>query len=198
MTDILESEQLDPTNIPGRRFGAFVIDLPVTVAASIATFFAYGPTTLPAGSDGCAQLTKDSSAHFCMSWGDSQYLLEGSRAGWFLLAIGGIWLAYHGVIQALVGTLGKRLLGLGVVGPDGQRAPMWRTLVRSLPLAVGASLVGIGFLVAAAVGFVMILVHPRHRRVGDVIARTYVVRREHVGQLTLPEVPRVGVAPPGD
>ncbi len=196
MTETQDPEQLDPTNIPGRRFGAFLIDLPITIGASIATFFAYGPTELPADTDGCARLTGDSGARFCMSWGDSQYLLEGGRAGWFLLAIGGIWLAYHGVIQALVGTLGKRLVGITVVGPDGQRAPLWRTLVRSLPLAIGASLVGLGFLAAAAIGFVMILVHPRHRRFGDVMARTYVVRRRHVGQLALPTVDRVGVAVP--
>jgi uncharacterized RDD family membrane protein YckC len=94
----------------------------------------------------------------------------------------GLAFLYYFVLEATIGrTVGKLLVGLKVVGPDGDRASVWavgvRTVLRSvdwLPLMYLA-----GFVTAMATGV-------RRQRLGDLAAKTEVAR-------ALP-VPRRGVA----
>jgi uncharacterized RDD family membrane protein YckC len=75
---------------------------------------------------------------------------------------------YVTLAHALAGaTLGKRLLGLRVVGPDGERPSLARSAARSaLALASGA-LLGAGFLLA--------LFTRSGRALHDLLARSWVV-----------------------
>ncbi len=78
---------------------------------------------------------------------------------------------YYWVAQAAWGrTLGMRAFGLRVVTTDGRRPGVAATLVRTLLLAVD-------WLPACFVlGAVLIWVTPRRQRLGDLAARTVVVR----------------------
>lgn len=70
--------------------------------------------------------------------------------------------------QAIVGrTLGKAVVGLRVVQADGSTLTGGRALTRTLTFPLSAALLGLGFL--------MIIVHPRHRALHDLFAGTAVV-----------------------
>jgi uncharacterized RDD family membrane protein YckC len=64
-------------------------------------------------------------------------------------------------------TLGKRLLRLRVVGPDGARPALARSAVRSALALVSAAALGLGFLLA--------LFTASGRTLHDLLARTWVV-----------------------
>ncbi len=66
---------------------------------------------------------------------------------------------------------GKSMLGLRVVRDDGGRVDLASSLVRNLLRIVEYPLLYLP-------GIAMLLVHPRHQRIGDLAAGTYVVR-EH-------------------
>ncbi len=170
------------TNVVGRRVGAAVIDLVIYLLACGAMFLAWGPTTSSTTDGLCStEANARGTANACFSWNGTSYSLTGGKSIAFLSVLGVLWLLYHGVYQAFSPTTGKRLLRLDVVDGAGARARIGRTMVRSLPLALGTLFVFVGFMLASVIGVVMVLVHPRHRRVGDVLARTFVVDRESIG-----------------
>jgi uncharacterized RDD family membrane protein YckC len=76
---------------------------------------------------------------------------------------------YATLSHALAGaTLGKRLLGIRVVGPDGRRPSPGRSAVRSGVAAISLALLGLGFLVA--------LFSRTGRALHDVASGTWVVK----------------------
>jgi len=75
---------------------------------------------------------------------------------------------YATIAHALAGaTLGKRLLRLRIVGPDGERPTLARSAARSALGLLSAGLLGLGFLLA--------LFAPSGRALHDLLARTWVV-----------------------
>ncbi len=72
-------------------------------------------------------------------------------------------------------TLGKRALGLRVVGERGLRLTLGQVVLRNL-LRLVDLLPG-----PAAVGALFCILHPEHRRLGDLVAGTLVVRERKVG-----------------
>lgn len=78
-------------------------------------------------------------------------------------------LVYATLAHGLGGaTLGKRLLGIRVVGPDGGRPSLGRSSVRSVLALASAGLLGLGFLLA--------LFTRSGRSLHDFLARTWVIR----------------------
>lgn len=69
-------------------------------------------------------------------------------------------------------TPGKALLGLRVVRDDGRRVDPGSSLVRNLLRIVEYPLVYLP-------GIAMVLAHPRHQRIGDLVAGTYVIRQPY-------------------
>jgi uncharacterized RDD family membrane protein YckC len=89
-------------------------------------------------------------------------------AFWYLLALG---LGYYVVCEAATGaTLGKRMVGIRVVGEDGEHVSFGSALVRNLLRLVDA-------LFFYFVGFIFALLSTRGQRLGDRAAHTIVVRR---------------------
>jgi uncharacterized RDD family membrane protein YckC len=87
-----------------------------------------------------------------------------SVAAVVVLALG----VYATLCHALAGaTLGKRLVGLRVVGPDGARPTLARSATRSALAVLSAAALGLGFLLALFV--------PSGRGLHDLLARTWVV-----------------------
>ena len=96
-------------------------------------------------------------------------------ASWFstyapLLGLGLlIFSAYHIVQWTIWGTtLGKHIMGIRVVGANGQRLGFTRALVRMLGYFFSLSIGGLG-------GFLMIAFDPRRQALHDKLADTYVV-----------------------
>ncbi len=82
------------------------------------------------------------------------------------------YILYHGVLLGLVGaTVGKRLMGITVCGTNGLPIGIPRGVVRSIGLFLTATL--------AAVGFLVVLIHPRRRALHDLIAGSYPIERSH-------------------
>ena len=98
-----------------------------------------------------------------------------AEPGWFWANLG-VSFAYYVVMQGLLGsTLGKLMVGLRVVRPDGSIANVGWAALRWLFFFVDGPLT---FFIC---GLVTFLVSKGHRRVGDMIASTYVVSAAQVG-----------------
>jgi uncharacterized RDD family membrane protein YckC len=78
---------------------------------------------------------------------------------------------YMVLLEGMLGTtLGKRLLGVQVVGPDGRRPGLWRSLLRNFLRSVD-SLPTLNIL-----GVILILRSREKARFGDRVAGTRVIR----------------------
>ena len=94
--------------------------------------------------------------------------IGGGNALWLLLALG---IGYYVACEAATGaTLGKRLVGIRVVGEDGEQVTFGAAVVRNLLRVVDA-------LFFYLVGFLFALTSTRGQRLGDRAAHTVVVRR---------------------
>ena len=121
-------------------------------------------------------------------------LSPGRLGGAVLILIGfAAWYGYFTLFEGLRGgqTPGKRRLGLRVVADTGQPAGIGAAAIRNLlrpadflppPYLLGALLVGL---------------HPRAKRLGDMVAGTVVVRdRPQEDQVRLAPLPEEGIAAP--
>ncbi len=172
----------DPTNVRGRRIGAVFIDfalllIPLLIIASASLEKRTDVTS-------CDQI--EASLKNCLTLGSDVYAATGGRVvGWQILsALVGV--AYYVIVQGLTGwSIGKRLVGVRVVDATGSVCGIPRAFVRYLPLLIPALIPAVGpflgFFIALA-EFILILAHRRHQRMGDLIAKTFVVRQDAVGQ----------------
>ena len=145
----------DPTQVLWRRLLAAVID-------SVLLFVLTAVVELPAGTpDECPVIGNG-----------TRLCLPGARSGWgwvFLaLIVGSI---YTVVLEGLTGaTVGKRALGIRVVDEVG-----------AMPVGIERALVRHGFsLIEIFTLYIPLFVTKGHRRVGDLVAGTYVVSKEAV------------------
>jgi uncharacterized RDD family membrane protein YckC len=92
----------------------------------------------------------------------------GEKASWLLLVLG---VSYYVLCEAATGaTLGKRMVGIHVVGEDGEHLTFVASLVRNLVRLVDC-------LFFYLVGGIFALTSPHGQRLGDRAAHTLVVRR---------------------
>jgi uncharacterized RDD family membrane protein YckC len=92
----------------------------------------------------------------------------GGNAFWLFLALG---LGYYVFCEAATGaTLGKRMVGIQVIGEDGEHLTFGASLVRNLLRLVDC-------LFFYLVGAIFALTSPHGQRLGDRAAHTLVVRR---------------------
>jgi hypothetical protein len=170
----------------GRRIGAVFIDGAIAIVPTAAVFV--GSLTTKTDEDRISQHFSivdaeefceeyiDQDKGFCFTTGsDVHYTSDGLVAAAAVLY--GIAILLHVVLQSITGaTIGKLLTGLRVVQEDGRKAAFWRVLVRWV-LWVVDSLPFFGL-----VAFITGLTTTGHRRVGDMVAKTYVVPKEYVGR----------------
>jgi uncharacterized RDD family membrane protein YckC len=158
-----------PASARGRRIRAAVIDLLIYSALCLAVFFALADRVQ-------SSLLPGSNAHITL--GNSTWLVEGGEAVRYYLLCLLLGVAYFGLLPGLSSwTPGKLLTGVRAVRPDGRRAGLGRNLLRPLLWVVD----GFPYFVPGLVGFVLVLARSDGRRVADMAADTYVVRREEVG-----------------
>lgn len=138
----------------GRRVGAHFIDLAIRLVVlgpfTVWMLQSYGTTVRTATS---VQTRID-------GWPAVALFL-----GWFVVT-----LAYHSLAElAWGGSPGKRLLGMRVVRSDGGRIGLGQSVGRNAMRVVDAFF-------AYIVGFVAMLANPQRKRLGDLAAKTLVVR----------------------
>lgn len=102
--------------------------------------------------------------------------ISGFVAGFAIAGLLLGWIAYFAGFQSAWGgeTPGKRALGLRVIASDGRPGTAVQFLLRSLLWPIDV-LIPLPFL---SVGSVLVAATPRHQRLGDLAARTVVVRVE--------------------
>lgn len=191
--------QPDPTAVFGRRVVAALIDATlvlVPVFMLISSQFEYfDAKDLPVTADDfCNRRNDASSDQICINFDgvDGRVYVADDVPGTSATAV--FWLATIGMVVLLQGftgwTLGKLITGIRTVGEDGQVAGPVKCLVRWLLWIVD----GFPYFLPL-VGFIVGLTTVGHRRVGDMVAKTFVVRSSSVGApivvpgLTAPPVP---------
>jgi uncharacterized RDD family membrane protein YckC len=142
---------------PWRRAAAWMVDaVPFAVACAVLlTWVARQGVARAAGAGGLEPL---------IDLVVGEQVIAGSVAGAVLLAL----FSYATLAHALGGaTLGKWLVHIRVVGPDGDRPSLTRSAVRSALAGLSLALLGLGFLLA--------LFTRTGRALHDLVARTWVV-----------------------
>lgn len=174
----------DPTNVVGARVGAWFIDLFVYLVLVVGAIAASGTweadvSAVPEIANGdeiyCDIWYADNDG-FC-SYSDGELTTLEFDAAW---VTGAFLLNFVGyvIIQGTTGgSLGKLAVGLRVVDVNGRQAGFGRSLARTLLWVVDGIVCGF-----PVVGGIVMVSATGHRRVGDMVAGTYVVRKHHVGQ----------------
>ena len=184
----------DPTAVFGRRIAAFLIDvllLAVPALFLLGSSFEYleEDRLTVSGSEFCDRYL-DELDGFCIDLtdvNDRVYFTDGVDVGATALLWGGNLLVIV-VLQGLAGwTPGKLVMGLRTVKEDGSVPGIGKAFVRWILMIVDGQPCGLPL-----VGFITGLTSTGHRRVGDMAAKTYVVRASAAGApIVLP-----GQAPP--
>jgi uncharacterized RDD family membrane protein YckC len=161
----------DPRAVLGWRVGAFVGDFLIAGAIYWGSFFVLAEERPAAPTD---------AVRASLTLGDTTYAITGGEAALLFLAFLVIGFLYWSVLPGVTGwTLGKLAAGIRVVAVDGTvPAGIGRNLVRQL--------MGIAdyfpYFIPGLTGFIVALASSDRRRVGDMVAGTYVVRRAAAGQ----------------
>jgi uncharacterized RDD family membrane protein YckC len=158
----------DPTRVVTRRGIAFVIDAVLLAVIPAITVAIVGhanlrrgdcPDPVPAGRD-------------CLSFKNEVMLVDKDAALVFFGLLVLLYLVVFVAVQGITGASpGKALLGIRVIRPDGAPPGFGRSMLRMLAWVVDALVL----LVPVALWSAWFT--PGHRRVGDWIAGTYVVRQ---------------------
>lgn len=183
----------DPTNVMGRRIGAWFIDvvIPSLIAVVIGWSVFVGSATKITGvsRDYCTYANRPLNTA-CFQLGNNAYVGTSSDARHAFAVAGLIYLIGAlnlFVVQGLSGAaLGKHIFGLRVVRADGSLVGFGWNALRTLFLVVDQFFCALPGIITASV------THP-HRRVGDFVAGSFVVGKEAVG---MPIPTATGVAYP--
>ena len=167
----------DPTAVVGRRIGAAIIDLVLTLVVGV-VMFAVNHDKIDGGAFliSCSDVRDAGGTNLCFESGDTLYYAEGGKArviyGVTILA----GLANHVLLQGATGaSIGKHAVGLRVVKKDtGRLATFGPNALRWLVSLLDVSC-------CFLIGLIMIFTTKGHRRLGDMAAGTLVVGTESVG-----------------
>jgi uncharacterized RDD family membrane protein YckC len=171
-----------PTKVVGQRIGAFLIDALVFVGLGVIAWFALTD-----------RLDADSSSGGGFVIGHTRYAFTSSsnRGIWIAIVIL-LALAIYVVMTGLRGSSpGKLATGIRTVGADGSPPGLARAALRS---GVGLVADGFPYFLPGLTGLILVLATKDNQRVGDMAARTWVVRREAAGR-PIAEILRTAPAP---
>lgn len=214
----------DPTDVVGRRIGAYAIDGIVSMLLALVALLIVQPQfweTQTVASAATAEATcwdfdaasgqdptgngqferpdadavsfgdHDPDRELCLPIEDQIVWVDPVDAIWAYLRIvavaWGLTQLNLIVLQSITGaSIGKLCVGLRVVREDGTKANVWRIVLRQLFMLVDTAF-------ASIVGLVTMLTSRGHQRVGDMVAKTYVVRTASMGAPL--QIPPKGVRP---
>jgi uncharacterized RDD family membrane protein YckC len=176
--------QSDPTSVIGRRVLAVLIDiiiLAVPVALIVSSQFEYLEVADLAvdGQEFCDQYL-DRNGGVCVNAEDIDdrvYFSDDSSGGANFVGLA-LNFTLFVLLQGLTGwTPGKLVTGIRLVREDGRRAGIGRAALRWLLWIVD----GFPYFLPGLVGFIVGLTTTGHRRIGDMAAKTFVVKRAAAG-----------------
>jgi uncharacterized RDD family membrane protein YckC len=168
-----------PTNVVGKRVGAFVIDSLLSFAITAIAWFALTesiPIECPSGGGG---ITINGE---CRGFLVGQ---EGNQTAWYLISFGAALILFV-ILPGLKGvTPGKALLGIKLVNQEGRPPGVLRAFLRYILWIVDA----FPYIIPYLTGFIVALNGKRNQRVGDLAANTFVVDKSYEGPVpTLEQV----------
>ena len=163
----------DPTSVMGRRIGAWIVDVLAATVVGLALFLPFADVAeVPGGA--CTPQVDGA----CFASDGTAYTVSSSSIGVFVLGFVVYLLIAWCLTTATWGASpGKWLFGVRVVGPEGQRPGLGRSVGRTLLWVVD----GIGCVIPL-VAPIAAFVSSGHRRVGDMVASTYVVDAADTGR----------------
>jgi uncharacterized RDD family membrane protein YckC len=176
--------QPDPTSVVGRRVLAVLLDgllivVPWLLIASSAFQYLDEDDLDRSPSQFCEDFMELEDG-VCAHVGDRVYFAYGDETelrqanGYYLLANALLLV----VLQGFTGwTPGKLVAGIRVMREDGRRPGFVKALLRWLLWLVD----GFPYCIPGLTGFIVALTTPGHRRVGDIVAKTVVVKRSAAG-----------------
>lgn len=186
--------QADPTAVFGRRVLAALIDAAlvlIPVIMLITSQFEYlEESSLPVSGEDFCDTFLDENGGFCLSGMDDRVYFNDGGTGSGTALYWGATFSLLVLLQGFTGwTIGKLLTGIRVVREDGKPPGFVKALVRWLLWIVD------GFpYVVPLVGFIVGLTTVGHRRVGDMVAKTFVVSSSAAGSPIV--VPGLTAPPP--
>lgn len=189
----------DPTQVVGKRYGAWLIDgviyfvlntvivrLLGTSAMRIDEVTDLGSATPEMFCDAYNRFNDG----FCIASSNSATVIRNSQTG--LLVFAALFVVFCVVQGVLGGSLGKRAVGLRIVKRDGSIAGIGASFIRTFAWIIDA------LPCIPLVGMITMATSKGHRRVGDMAAGTFVVAANRVGQpIVLPGEPGYGRLPNG-
>lgn len=188
----------EPTAVVGRRIGAFFIDAVIASVVGFLIFFAVAdrvslaeaiakyncePVLLERVTGG-ARYDVRCPKKFVVTANNEVWVAEPGP----VVALGALLsFAYFALLPGLTGwTFGKLIVGIRVVDARGGLAGVGRNTLRWLFFAVD------GFITLFIAGLVTFLLSKGHRRIGDMVANTFVVSARSLGRPPLPPQPAGG------
>ena len=171
-----------PTRVIGRRIGAFLIDGLILSIVNFALFFAFAEKRSDIGRGVLTgDVPLDTTLYVNLKLGNEEYSIVGSGKFWAYVGLTLLiaWL-YHGVLQGIKGwTPGKLVTGIRTVAEEtGQPPGIGRATVRWALWIVDS----FPWFIPYITGLVTALATKKNQRVGDLVARTVVVRQDAIGQ----------------
>lgn len=168
----------DPTDVVGRRVGAWILDGVIGYFVSLSLIYAFGlPEMIEQPSERAGEVNPD-------------VLLAALLA---LLIIAVVFFAIRVVLIGVFGwTFGKLMLGLRVVRYDGRPPGIGRALVRSSVDGLGQGLLGCLYDIPA---LFFAMTTAGHRQPADMAANTYVIDSYYLGRLIVRRGDRVVAGP---
>jgi uncharacterized RDD family membrane protein YckC len=156
----------DPTRVITRRVVAFLVDALLIAVLPVLTVLVIGHSR---SVHACPQHLAP--GYSCFVWKETGAVIENRSLLWFLGLLVVLYVVVFVVVQGLTGASpGKSLLGIRVVDHHGDRPGFVRSAVRAVGWVVDA--ITLVFPVALWSAWFS----PGHRRVGDFLAGTFVVR----------------------
>lgn len=113
----------------------------------------------------------------CFTAGDTVYGVGGAKAALlWLIFFWGYLILVLGLLQGIKGfAAGKALLGLRVVNANGEAPGAGKGIVRALFLIID-------YFFCLLIGLISSIATKKHQRVGDMVAKTFVVGKNDVGR----------------
>jgi uncharacterized RDD family membrane protein YckC len=166
-----------PTNVVGKRVGAFLIDSLLSAAITVIAWFAL-TTQVPGKcpSSGGGFTIGDNCRGFVV--GEA-----GKQTAWFVISIAAGLILFV-ILPGLKGfTPGKAMVGIKLVNEEGRPPGILRAFLRYILWIVD----GFPYIIPYLTGFIVALNGDRHQRVGDMAAGTFVVDKAHEGAVPTPQ-----------
>jgi uncharacterized RDD family membrane protein YckC len=158
----------DPTRVVWRRCGAYAAELLLIAVVLFVTLLVAGD--VHRSKAGCPQQLP--SGRECVQYRSVGYIMRDRAFVWFGVALVVLAVLVFVVPQAVWGSSpGKALFGIRVARRDGSPPGLVRSCVRLASWAVDGLAIGL------PIALWLVIFTPRHRRVGDYLAGTYVIRR---------------------